>query len=143
MNDPNKEHAVINNDPRESIGHVAATRSRYYGESLPLTTPVARRKRWSSARLIALISLGAIPVIVCLLRYVPAERLEGLGVALCAIACGGFLIRHLLRMMAEEDKLQEQLFNANQATVSPSESNLARQKMNPTTPAPEAGQNVK
>ncbi len=143
MKDSNKEAFTASTNRTKSIETIHATKSGHPGESLHPATPLARRKRWSSARLIALISLGAIAVIVHLLRNVPAAKLEGLGAGLCAIAFGGFLVRQLVRGMEAEDELEEEQRNASPATVSPSESNLARQEMNPTTPPPEAGQNIK
>ena len=142
MQDDKTVQQAINTICAKSIETVHATESGHPGESLHPSTPVARRKRWSSARLITLSSLGAILVIVCLLRHVPAERLEGLGAALCVIACGGLLIRHLLRVMAEEDMLEEEQLNANQATVSHPEANPTGPRTYLTTP-PEAGHNIK
>jgi len=87
----------------------------------PITTLILR-KRWYFAGLIILMVLGVIVVIVNLLRYLLIEK--GLGVAVYAIAFDGFLVWHLIRLL-EEDDLQEQQLNANQATVSPSDSNPA------------------
>jgi len=140
MNDSNKEQLAINNDRTKSIEGVQATKS---GEPLRPTTPTARRKRWPSLSLIALMLLLAIPVIVYLLQSEPATGLEGLGAALCAVACGGLLVRHFIHLLAEEDTLQEQQLNANQGTVSPPEPNPAGLQTNLTTPPPEAGDNFK
>ena len=65
------------------------------------------------------------------------------GVALCAVACGVFLVRRVIRLMKAEDKFEEELLNADQTAISPSEPNSARQETNRTTPPPEAGQNIK
>ena len=140
MNDSNKEQLAIS---AKSIEAVQATKSGHPGEPLHPTTPVARKKRWPSASLIALMVLFAIPVIGYLLQSEPATSFEGLGVALCAVACGGLLVRHFIRVLAEEDKLQDQQFNADQATVSPSEPDPTGLKTNLTTPPPEAGQDIK
>lgn len=140
MNDSNKEQPAIKTDRTKSIEAVQASESGQPGGPLQPTTPVARRRRWPSASLIALIVLFAIPVIVYLLRSEPATSLEGLGVALCAVACGGLLVRHFFHVLAEEDKFQEEQLNLNQATASPSESNPNGQETNPTAP-PEAGEN--
>jgi len=107
------------------------------------TTSVARRKRRHFVELIALISLGAIGFIIFASRSVIAQPYEGLGVALCAVACGVLLVRHALRVFAEQDKLDEEQLNANQATTSSSEPNPAGLKTNLTTPPPEEGQNIK
>jgi hypothetical protein len=143
MSDPNKEQPAINTIRAKSIEAVQATKSGQPGEPLHPTTPVTRRKRWHFASSIVLMSLGAIAVIVYLLRSALAEEYEGLGAALCAVACGGFLVWHLIHLLAEEDKLQDQQLNANQATVSPPEPNPAELQTNLTTPPPEAGQNIK
>ena len=127
MNDSNEEHLVINTDRTKSIEDVQATKPAQLGEPLRPTTPVTRRKRWHFANLIVLMSLGAIGVVLYLLRSAFAEEFEGLGAALCAVACGGFLVWHLIHLLAEEDKLQEQKLNANQATVSSPEPTPADQ----------------
>ena len=82
--------------------------------------------------------LAAIAVIVYLLRSGLAKAYEGLGAALCAVACGGFLVWHVIHLFAEQDKLQEEQLNTNQATVSPSQPNPAEKETNPTTPPPES-----
>jgi len=142
MNDSNMEQLTACTNRTKSIEAVQATKSGHPGVSLDPATPVARRKRWRFTRLIALMSLGAIPVIVYLLRHAPADMLEGLGVALCAIACGAFLDWCLIHLLAEEDKLQEEQLNANPAIVSRPEPNPAGRQTNLTAP-PEAGENVK
>lgn len=143
MQDDKIIQQVINTTGTKSIPAVRSTKSGHPGESAPPATPVARRKGWSSAGLITLILFGPIVVIVYLLWNAPAVKLEGLGAGLCAVACGGFLIRRLVRGMEEEDKLEEELRNADPVTVSDSESNLPKNEMNPTMPPPEAGQNIK
>jgi len=110
--------------------------------SLRSTTCLVKRKRLRFAALIVSVLLVGIMAVAYLLRYVPAGRLEGLGAALCAIACGGLLVRRLLRGMAEEDKLEEEQRNANQATVSPPEPNPTGLQTNLTAP-PEAEENIK
>jgi len=85
--------------------------------------------------------LGAIGVVLYLLRSAFAEEFEGVGAALCVAACGGFLVWHVIHLFAEQDKLQEEQLN--QATVSPPEPSPAGQETNLTTPPPEAGQNIK
>ena len=122
------------------VDAVQATKSGHGGEPPRPTIPITRRKRWRFASMIALILLGVILVIRYLLQSDSAGSLEGLGVAFCVIVCGGLLVRRELRVMAEEDKLQEEQLN--QATVSPPESNPASQETNLTTPPPGAGQNA-
>jgi hypothetical protein len=143
MNEPKIEQPVINTDRAKSIESVQATKSGKPGRPLYPITPVARRKRWPSSSLIALMVLFAIPVVVYLLQSEPATSLEGLGVALCGVACGGLLVRHALRVFAEQDKLEEEQLNAYQATASPTEPNPAGQETNPTTSPPKEGQGIK
>jgi hypothetical protein len=142
MNESNKEHLAINTDRSKSVEAVQAAKSGDPGGTLQPTTPVVRRKRWPSAILIILMVLFAIPVVGYLLQSEPATSLEGLGVALCTVACGGLLVRHAFRVLTEQDKLEEEQVNADQATGSPFEPNPAGQETNLTTP-PEAGQNIK
>ena len=113
---------VINTTGAKSIPTVRPTESGHPGEPTSTATPVARRKLWSSVGLPAVISLVAIALILYLLRNVPAAKLEGLGAGLCVIAFGGFLITRVVRGMQKEDALEEELRNADPATVSPSES---------------------
>ena len=143
MNDSNEEQPDINTDSAKSIKSAQATKSGNHGELLHPTTSVTRRKRGRFASLIALILLGAIAVIVFVPRSVLAQRYEGLGVALCVIACGGLLVRHALRVLAEQDKLQEDQLNADQATVSPSQPNPAELQTNPAAPPSGVEENIK
>jgi hypothetical protein len=91
----------------------------------------ARWKRWKLKSSIILMLLGAVAVIVYLFRAGLAKQYEGLGAALCVIACGGFLVWHVIHLFAEQDVIEEQKINVNQATVSPSQSNQADKKANP------------
>jgi hypothetical protein len=143
MNDSNKEELAINTTSAKSIEAVQATKSDHPDEPLHTTTSVIQRKRRHFVRMIALMSLGAIAVIVFVPRSVLVQRYEGLGVALCFVACGVFLVRRFIRVLAEEDKLQEQQLKADQATASPSQPNPAGQETNLTTSPPEAGQDIK
>jgi len=111
--------------------------------SIDPTTSVAQRKRRHFIELIALISLGAIGFIIFASRSAIAQPYEGLGIALCAVACGVLLVRHAFRVLTEQDKLEEEQVNTDQATVSPSQSNPAEIQANPTVSPPEAGQNIK
>ena len=112
-------------------------------DSLPQTTSVTRRKRRHFVELIALISLCVIGFIIFASRSAIAQPYEGLGIALCAVGCGIFLVRHAFRVLTEQDKLEEEQVNADQATVSPSQPNSAGLQTNPTTPSPDAGQKIK
>jgi hypothetical protein len=111
--------------------------------SIDPTTSVARRKRRHFIELIALISLGAIGFIIFASRSAIAQPYEGLGIALCAVGCGIFLVRYAFRVLTEQDKLEEEQVNANQATVSPSQPNSAGLQTNATAPSPDAGQQIK
>src|ERR1700690_2136056 len=108
MNDSNKELLAIHTGRTKSIEGVQATKSGNPGEPLLPITSVSPRKRRHLVRLIALMSLGVIAVIVYVSRPALAQSYEGLAVALCVIACGVFLVRRFTRVLAEEDRLQEQ-----------------------------------
>jgi hypothetical protein len=113
------------------------------GEPPQPTNPVAHRNRRHHVSLIILILLPAIVVIVYLLRPALAQRYEGIGVALCVVACGLFLVRRVIRLMKAEDKWQEEHPDGNEALNLPPEPNAARQETNRTPSPPEAGQNLK
>ncbi|HMD54259.1 MAG TPA: hypothetical protein VKJ65_06920, partial [Phycisphaerae bacterium] len=68
MNDSNKEQTAINTDRAKSIEAVQMAKSSQLGEPLRRTTSVTRRKGWHFASLIVLMPLGAIGVILYLLR---------------------------------------------------------------------------
>jgi hypothetical protein len=87
-------------------------------------TSTPRWKRLHFKSRIVLMLLAAIAVIVYLLRSGLAKQYEGLGAALCAVACGGFLVWHVIHLFAEQDELQERQLRENQT--------------NPTTPPPES-----
>jgi F0F1-type ATP synthase assembly protein I len=143
MSDSNKEQTAINTRRNKSIQAVQATKSDQVSDPLDPTTSVARRKRRHFVELIALISLGAIGFIIFASRSAIAQPYEGLGIALCAVACGVLLVRHAFRVLTEQDKLEEEQVNADQATVSPSQPNSGGPQMNPTVSLPEADQNIK
>jgi hypothetical protein len=75
-----------------------------------------RWKHWHSKSRIILMLLGAIAVIVYLFQAGLAKQYAGLGAALCAVACGLFLVWHAIHVFAEEDAFDEQQLN--QATGS-------------------------
>lgn len=142
MSDSNKEQPAINARRNKSIETVQVTKSDQSSDPLHPTTSVARRKRRHFVRLIVVMSLCAIAFIVFVSRSVIAQPYEGLAAALCAVACGVLLVRRFIRLLAEEDKLQEEQLNANQATVSSSQPNPAELQAKPTAPPPEAGENI-
>jgi len=141
MQDDKISQPAINTIRTKSTEAAQATKSGH-GEPPSPAAPVARRKRWLFAILIVLIASGALPVIFFLFRSQLEYhgRYKGLLIALCAVAFGVFLVRRLVLGMEEEDKLEEEQRDANPATVSPSEANLARREMNPIMPPPEKGE---
>jgi hypothetical protein len=72
--------------------------------------------------------LGAIAVIVYLFQAGLAKEYAGLGAALCAVACGGFLVWHAVHVFAEEDAVEEQQIN--QATDSSPQLNPVNKEPN-------------
>jgi hypothetical protein len=143
MSDSNKEQPATNTRRNKSIEAVQATTSDKPGDPLYPPTLVARRKQRHFVELIALIALGAIAFIIFVSRSVIAQPYEGLGVALCAVACGVLLVRQVIRLMAEQDKLEEEQVNADQATISPTQPNSTRLQMNHSAPPSEAAENIK
>jgi hypothetical protein len=101
-----KEEQPTNSGNTKSIQTIPATRP----------TSVAPWKRWHFRSRIILMLLAAVAVIVYLMRSGLAKEYEGLGAALCAVACGGFLVWHAIHLFAEQDKFDEQQLN--QATGS-------------------------
>ena len=143
MQDDKMSQQPINTIRTKSIGAVQATKSGHPGERLRPTTSVARWKRWHFKSSIILMLLGAFAVIVYLLRSGLAKEYEGLGTALCAVACGGFLVWHAIHLFAEQDALEEQQLHITQATASPPQPNPAGQETNLTTPSSESGKNFR
>jgi hypothetical protein len=68
-------------------------------------------KRWHHKSRFVLILLGAVAVIVYLFQAGLAKQYAGLGAALCAVACGLFLVWHAVHVFIEEDKVEEQQIN--------------------------------
>jgi len=143
MKDSNEEQLLINTNRTKSFEVVQTGKSCDPGEPLHSTPPITQRKRRYFARLIALMSLGAIVVIAYVPRSALGQSYGGLAVALCVVASGAFLVRRFILVLAEEDKLQEQNLNANQATISSSQRNPTVLQTNPAVPPPEARENVK
>ena len=109
------------------------------GESPRSTTTVAHWKRWKFKSSIILMVVGALAVIAYLLLSGLAKQYEGLGAALCAIACGGFLVWHTVHLFAEQDVLEEQQINVTEEAASPPQPNPAGQGTNPAKPHSESG----
>ena len=131
MSDPKVEHPAVKAGNTKSSETVPAAQSGHSGGSPRPATPVARWRQLHHKSSIILISLGALGIIVYLLRSGLGKEYEGFGPALCAVACGGFLVWHAIHLFAEQDKLEEEQFHANHPTASPLETNQ-------TTPPVEA-----
>jgi hypothetical protein len=73
--------------------------------------PVAGWKRWHLKSRVVLMLLGVIAVVVYLFQAGLAKEYAGLGAALCAVACGGFLVWHAIHVFTEEDAVEEREIN--------------------------------
>jgi hypothetical protein len=89
-------------------------------QTVPMTSPrqVAGWKRWHHKSRILLMILAAAALIIYLVCTGLAKQYAGLGAALCAVACGLFLIWHAIHVFTEEDAIDEKLLNQT-ATSSP------------------------
>lgn len=92
------------------------------------TVPATRKKRWRVTLWIALLSLGVAAVVFCFRRSLINSNYFGLGVALCFAICGIFLVRHAIRVLLEEDRLQDSQLKENGAKISPPEANNSGQQ---------------
>jgi hypothetical protein len=99
--------------------------SKRYGDSQNQTTSRTWKTRWRFKSLIAVVSSGVLMVVIYLLRAVLVPNYVGIGVALCFVACGLLLVRHLLRMLLDADKLQDSQLKASEASLSPTEANTS------------------
>jgi hypothetical protein len=106
-------------------------------EEQPTTKPSSKpqnstvptwKKRWHFKGLIVVTSLNVLIVTIYLLRSAIFPNYLGLVVALCVVAFGLFLVRGVIRMLAEFDKLQDQQTNVKEAAISPLEANLDGEK---------------
>lgn len=134
MSDEKAEQPSVNNDRTRTSESVQVKDSGHQGERPQPTTHTVLGKRWHLRSSILLMLLGALAVTLYLLRARLAAEYEGIGAALCAVACGGFLVWHVIHLFAEQDRLEEQELNRNQAETSNPEPNLASLRMNRTTP---------
>jgi divalent metal cation (Fe/Co/Zn/Cd) transporter len=108
MSDKNVEKPAVKTGQIESLEAGQTTSSSRPGGRLQAKTPVSQAKRWHFRSGYVLILVGAIGVALYLLRSRLAQQYEGLGAALCAIACAGFLIWHVIHLLVEQDQLEEQ-----------------------------------
>jgi hypothetical protein len=95
------------------------------------------KKRWHFKGLIVVTSLSVLIVTIYLLRSVLFPNYLGVGVALCFVACGLFLVRGVIRMFLEFDKLQDPGLEENESTTSPSGANVVGQETDCSTRPPE------
>src|ERR1700677_2696626 len=72
-----------------------------------ISTAPTWKKRWHFKGLIVGTSLSVLMITICLLRSAIFPNYLGLVVALCVLGCGLLLVRRVIRLMAEFDKLQE------------------------------------
>ena len=114
MSDKKEEQPATNSGNPKSIQTIPATQPGRPGGQ-PAAS-VASWKRWHFRSRIILMLLAAVAVIVYLMRSGLAKEYEGIGAALCAVACGGFLVWHAIHLFAEQDAFDEQ--QQNQATSS-------------------------
>ena len=73
----------------------------------PDRRPVAGWRRWHFKSRFFLMFLGAVAIIVYLVCSGLAKQYEGLGAALCAVACGLFMVWHAIHLFTEQDKYEE------------------------------------
>lgn len=86
----------------------------------PINQPGRRHvRRWKHKTSVLLMLLGAVAIVVYLLRSGLAKEYEGLGAALCAFAVGGFLIWHAVHLFTEEDAFDEQQLRAKHSSQQP------------------------
>lgn len=107
------------------------------------TVPATRKKRWHLTLWIALLLLGVAAVVVCFLPSWIISNYLGLGVALCFVICGIFLVRHAIRVLLEEDRLQDSQLKENGAKISPPEANNSGQQTDCAARTPESEENIK
>ncbi|HTB83712.1 MAG TPA: hypothetical protein VK742_08665 [Candidatus Sulfotelmatobacter sp.] len=130
MHDSGKKQPAINTDRAKPICAVQATKS-----GNPATIPVTQKKpRYFLRLIIVLLSLVAIAILLNKSHSALARSYVGVAIALCVVACGVFLVRRFLRILAEEDKLQEQLLAENQAAFLPLQPNPAEPQRRPPAP---------
>lgn len=104
--------------------------------------PVTRKKQWRPIVLMFLIPLVAVAGLVHLLRTIAfgliQQEFEGLGAAIGAAACGGFLLWRVIRALNIDPSLQTQMPTTSPSPLSPSEPNSAEPQKNPSSLPPEA-----
>jgi hypothetical protein len=111
---------------------------------VPLRSSIlgARKKPWPLVVLLLLIPSVAAAGFVHLVQTVPSglikQEFEGLGVALGAAACGGFLLWRVIRAMNIDPSLQTQMPTPSPSPLSPSEPNPAEPQRIQSSLPPEA-----
>jgi hypothetical protein len=92
-------------------------------------TPKTWKKRWHIKGLLVVMSLIVLIAGTYVLRSMLFPNYFGVGVALCVVAFGLFLVRRAIRMLLEFDKSEEQALKENEAAKSTSEANCVGQEM--------------
>jgi hypothetical protein len=104
--------------------------------------PVVRKKHWRLVVLMFLIPFVAIAGLVHLLRTVPSgllqQEFEGLGAAICAVVCGGFLLWRVIRALDIDLSLQTQPSTISPSPFSSSEPNPAEPRKVQSSSPPDA-----
>jgi hypothetical protein len=111
---------------------------------VPLRSSIlgARKKPWPLVVLLILIPSVAAAGFVHLIQTVPSglieQEFEGLGVALGAAACGGFLLWRVVHALNIDPGLQTQAPATSPSPLSPSEPNLAEPRRIQSSSPPDA-----
>ena len=92
------------------------------------STPPTWKKRWHFHGVIVVTTLSALIVIIYLLRSAIFPNYLGLLVALCVAGCGLLLVRRVIRLMAEFDKMQEAHPDEYETVTRPSEAIIDNEK---------------
>jgi divalent metal cation (Fe/Co/Zn/Cd) transporter len=101
------------------------------------TTPKTWKKRWHIKSLLVVMLLIVLIAGAYLLRSVLFPNYLGVGIALCVVAFGLFLVRGAIRMLLEFDRLEEQALKENEAATSTSEANVVGQERDCSAYPPE------
>lgn len=119
---------VKNMDDSKKQQPTSSASSGHVGDPPNLTVPRTRKKRWHFKNLIAAVSLGALIIILYLLRSVFFPNYAGLVVALCCVAIGLFLVRGVIHMLLDFDKVEEAEINKKESKDLPLEANAVVQE---------------
>jgi 3-hydroxyacyl-CoA dehydrogenase len=106
------------------VGYLALRAKASHGQ----TEPQAQKKRGHHKSLIAAASLGAVIIMLYLFRSVIFPSYAGLVVALCCVAIGLFLVRGVIHMLLDFDKVEEAEINKKESKDLPLEANAVVQE---------------